>query len=237
MKQQLLKMKAFLVAVLLGVGTGAWADMTVGTTSSNYGTAISGVVTMSKGQSIHYEFTQTTAGTEFYHGFAVDVKTTTSTQLAVIRCDNWENTENTNSRFTNTFSDGWGTNGAEYFQTNYMNGASVDMTITYSAEGLFTMASTITKSENNYTYNWTKTFDGTPDQVNVTLVADHAQLVITDFPVPTISVPSTFDFSAAGTHAASPFDNGMWVEGTNVKTWKFGVDGSGVLLISTAIYL
>jgi len=190
--------------------------MTVGTTSSDYGTAISGVVTMSKGQSIHYAFTQTTAGTAFFHGFAVRVQTTASADLAAIRCDNWENIENTNSRFTNTFPNGWGADAAT-FQSTYMNGASVDMTITYSAEGAFTMASTITKDENDYTYNWTKTFDGTPDQVNVTLVADHAQLVITDYPVPTMSVPSTFDFSAAGTHAASPFDNSTWAEGTNVK--------------------
>ncbi len=211
----------------MGVSS-AWADMTVGTTSSDYGTAISGFVTMSKGQSIRYVFSQTTAGSAFFHGFAVAVNSTADAQLAAIRCDNWENIENTNTRFTNTFPEGWGSNGAEYYQTNYMNGASVDMTITYSNEGVFTMASTITKNENDYTYNWSRSFDGTPAQVKVSLVADHAQLVITDFPVPTISVPSTFDFSAAGTHSASPFDNGMWVEGTNVKTWKFSADGSSV---------
>lgn len=205
----------------MGVSS-AWADMTVGTTSSDYGTAISGFVTMSKGQSIRYVFSQTTAGSAFFHGFAVAVNSTADAQLAVIRCDNWENIENTNTRFTNTFSEGWGTNGAEYYQTNYMNGASVDMTITYSNEGVFTMASTITKNENDYTYNWSRSFDGTPAQVKVSLVADHAQLTITDYPVPTISVPSTFDFSGVGTHAASPFDKGVWDVGTNVNAIRFG---------------
>lgn len=202
-----------------GVGS-AWADMVIGTTSSTYGTAISGFVTMSKGQSIRYVFSQETAGTQFYHGFAVAVNNTSDTPLAVIRCDNWENIENTNSRFTNTFPAGWGDNAAT-FQSTIMNGASVDMTITYSGDGEFTMASTITKNENNYTYNWTKTFDGTPEQVKVSLEADHAQLTITNYPVPTISVPSTFDFSAIGTHAASPFDNSTWIKGTYANGIRF----------------
>ena len=222
MKLKHLLMKTLFVAVGLCVGQSVWADKTIGTVDSNYGTAMTGFITLQKGQSVHYVFTQDTKAEAFYHGFAVAVNKTDGTELSIIRCDNWENKDNSKSIFTNTFPEGWGSDMAS-FQSTVLDGATVDMTVTYSAAGIISMASTISNGVNDYTYNYTRSeaYAGTPDQVLVSLVADHAQITLTDWPVPTISVPSTFDFSNAATCSASPFNNCTWEKGTYVNAIRF----------------
>ena len=222
MKLKHLLMKTLFVAAGLCVGQSVWADKVIGTVDSNYGTAMTGFITLQKGQSVHYVFTQDTKAEAFYHGFAVAVNKTDGTELSIIRCDNWENKDNSKSIFTNTFPEGWGSD-MPSFQSTVLDGATVDMTVTYSAAGIISMASTISNGGNDYTYNYTRSeaYAGTPDQVLVSLVADHAQITLTDWPVPTISVPSTFDFSNAATCSASPFNNCTWVKGTNVNAIRF----------------
>ena len=82
-------------------------------------------MTLQKGQSVHYAFTQDTKAEAFYHGFAVAVNKTDGTSLSVIRCDNWENIDNSKSIFTNTFPEGWGSDMAS-FQSTVLAGATAD---------------------------------------------------------------------------------------------------------------
>lgn len=75
-----------------------------------------------------------------------------------IRNDNWDNTSASSTGCTSNFN--WDT------FTSDMDGSLVDMTVSYTAEGVFTMNSTITTtSGTKYTYSYTKTIDSKPSDI------------------------------------------------------------------------
>lgn len=77
-----------------------------------------------------------------------------------IRCDNWNNTANSNAGCVSNYV--WDT-----FK-NDMNGSLVDMTVEYAANGAFKMTATITTtSKKVYNYSFSTTIASKPSQLNL----------------------------------------------------------------------
>ena len=80
-----------------------------------------------------------------------------------IRCDNWNNTTNSNTGCVSNYV--WDT-----FK-NDMNGSLVDMTVEYAANGTFKMTATITTtSKKVYNYSFSTTIASKPSQLNLFFV-------------------------------------------------------------------
>ena len=218
--------KTLLVAAGLAVGaSNAWAE-TVGESdfSTGYLAANSTVKTMISGTKLHYVFTQAKATDANYKGWLLWVGANGATVnwdngISIVRGDNWDDkwplgtnpeTYGANTGCTSNFD--W-----DNFNTD-MNGATVDMTLTYTL-GAFTMASTITNGEKSYSYSYAKTISDAPVSIDVCLSVNAACLDITttEFVTPSITaIPCTYDFTAANALIA-PFDNGSIRRGTKVQ--------------------
>ena len=85
------------------------------------------------------------------------------TEYFGIRCDNWNNTTNSNTGCVSNYV--WDT-----FK-NDMNGSLVDMTVEYAANGVFKMTATITTtSKKVYNYSFSTTIASKPSQLNLFFV-------------------------------------------------------------------
>lgn len=157
---------------MLFVGaSSAWADEVFGTTSDGYLASKSTSITMYDGGTLHYEFSQTTRATNNYDGFVLVAEDRGGAKLIALRQDNWDNIASSNLGCTNNYN--W---------TDFpalMNGATVDMTITYN-NGTFEMTSTITGSDaNSYNYGYTKAIAGSPAAIVVYLSEEASQITLT----------------------------------------------------------
>ena len=80
-----------------------------------------------------------------------------------IRNDNWDNTTGSNTGCSSNFD--WNTFPAD------MNGSLVNMTVKYTAEGVFTMNATITTTTNKkYSYTYSKTISSKPASIRLFFV-------------------------------------------------------------------
>lgn len=85
------------------------------------------------------------------------------TEYFGVRCDNWNNTTNSNTGCVSNYV--WDT-----FK-NDMNGSLVDMTVEYAANGTFKMTATITTtSKKVYNYSFSTTIASKPSQLNLFFV-------------------------------------------------------------------
>ena len=85
------------------------------------------------------------------------------TEYFGIRCDNWNNTTNSNTGCVSNYV--WDT-----FK-NDMNGSLVEMTVEYAANGVFKMTATITTtSKKVYNYSFSTTIASKPSQLNLFFV-------------------------------------------------------------------
>ena len=85
------------------------------------------------------------------------------TEYFGIRCDNWNNTANSNTGCVSNYV--WDT-----FK-NDMNGSLVEMTVEYAANGAFKMTATITTtSKKVYNYSFSTTIASKPSQLNLFFV-------------------------------------------------------------------
>ena len=85
------------------------------------------------------------------------------TEYFGIRCDNWNNTTNSNTGCVSNYV--WDT-----FK-NDMNGSLVDMTVEYAANGTFKMTATITTtSKKVYNYSFSTTIASKPSQITLFFV-------------------------------------------------------------------
>ena len=106
------------------------------------------------------------------------------TEYFGIRCDNWNNTTNSNTGCVSNYV--WDT-----FK-NDMNGALVDMTVEYAANGTFKMTATITTtSKKVYNYSFSTTIASKPSLINLFFVnegsyIDGSSLVDTGIAAPVI---------------------------------------------------
>ena len=188
MKRKLQLLKTLLVAVgLLAGASDVWADEVIGTTSSDWNAAYSTTVTMADGGVQHYRFTQTTAAANNFDGFILIASNVSNGSRYAFMRQDWYDGEGTAGTFDYNYD-------TENFIAG-MNGATVDMTITYSS-GTLTMNSLVTyKTNYSYYYNYTKTIDGSPESINVCLSTYHAQL--------TITTSEYYDVKATLSHTAS----------------------------------
>lgn len=122
--------------------------------SVNYLDAMTEKVTLTPGQSWHYKFVNHNSnGTDNSKNYIVPVYDSEENKKVVIRADFWDDIKWANTGFTLT-SDA-GKNVWDAFIAN-MNGAIVDMTLSYSSENVFTMSSVINTSDEDtwrYSYN------------------------------------------------------------------------------------
>ena len=82
-----------------------------------------------------------------------------------LRCDNWDNTTNSNSGITSNFN--WDTFKAE------MNGSKVDITVTYQTSGVVNIAVKIAAaSGTNYTMSYSKQIASRPAQLTLFFVSE-----------------------------------------------------------------
>lgn len=123
--------------------------------TNSYLSSISEFRKVKKGGSLHIKFYNYTKGDEAWHNWYLlccsgpGLAATGAKEYFILRADNWENIKFANDGCTSNFN--WGT-----FKTD-MNGAIVDMTVTFAADGTVSMTSTITtaiKKEYNYSYKY-----------------------------------------------------------------------------------
>lgn len=87
------------------------------------------------------------------------------TEYFGIRCDNWDNTTGSNTGCSSNFN--WDT-----FKTD-MDGSTVDMTVSYSTDGIFTMnAEIVCKNGSSYTYSYEKSISGAPEKITLFFVSE-----------------------------------------------------------------
>ncbi len=120
--------------------------------STGYLDEMSNKVTLAPGESYNYKFINYNSGSSSqWLNYLVPVYTSEDVKTLVIRADNWEDMKETNAGCTSNFV--WGDANATFITE--MNGATVDMTINYSASNVLTMNAAIkTKSGYDWTYSY-----------------------------------------------------------------------------------
>lgn len=119
--------------------------------TNGYLSSISEWKKVKKGGSLHIKFYNYTKGAENYHNWCLlccsgpGLAATGAKEYFILRADNWENIKFSDDGCTSNFN--WDT-----FKSD-MNGAIVDMTVTFAADGNVSMSSVI-KTANNKTYNY-----------------------------------------------------------------------------------
>ena len=82
-----------------------------------------------------------------------------------VRCDNWDNTTGSSTGCTSNFN--WNT------FTSDMDGSLVDITVNYTAAGVYTMKAIITTTDNKvYNYSYTKTIASNPSKITLFFVSE-----------------------------------------------------------------
>lgn len=136
--------------------------------STDYLAASTDQVTLTPGSSYKYSFINYNNQTNNWNNFVVPVyKSSDDTRVITIRADNWEDMHQgawndeknaydygSNAGCNSDFSD-W-----DNF-TRQLNGANIDMTLSFTTDKVFKMASTITTSEGlTWTYSYTSDYSG-----------------------------------------------------------------------------
>ena len=123
--------------------------------STYYLTDMTDKVTLKPGESYRYQFVNHNSnGSDNTKNWVLPVYDSNDTKTIVVRADNWEDEAKANSGCTNNFN--W---------TNFiskMDGATVDMTVSFTTDKKFTMSADIVTSTNdNWTYSYTSDYSGT----------------------------------------------------------------------------
>ena len=124
--------------------------------STYYLTDMTDKVTLKPGESYRYQFVNHNSnGSDNSKNWVLPVYDSSDTKTIVVRADNWEDEANANSGCTNNYN--W---------TNFiseMDGATVDMTVSFTTDKKFTMsADIVTSTAKNWTYSYTSDYTGTP---------------------------------------------------------------------------
>lgn len=219
--------KSLLLAAGLMVGANGLNAETVGDegNTTDYLGAHSTVQTIADGGSMHYVFSQTKATDANYKGWLLWVgstgaEVTWANGISIVRGDNWDDRWPTGTDADNNPTYGSNAGCSSNFNwdnfSTQMNGATVDMTVSYSS-GSLTMTSTITASDDTeFSYNYTKTVDGTPASIDVCLSVNKAYLNITtaEYTAVITGLPTTYTTAFTSTSTA-PFIGGEIVVDNN----------------------
>lgn len=129
---------------------------------------------ISQGESMSFHFLNYSDATDNWHNWALYGASATHgasgyEEYFGIRCDNWDNTTGSNSGCSSNFN--WDT-----FKSD-MDGSRVDMTVDYSASGVFTMTSDITTANGEmYTYNYSKSLGTSPETITLFFVSEKSYI-------------------------------------------------------------
>ena len=134
------------------------------------GTASLGAMTdkvrLYPGDSYSYSFKNyNNGGTDNYRNFLVPVYNPSDVLVIAVRADNWENMHHVGET--------WGSNAgctSDFNWTNWvanMNGATVNMTVSFTAEKKYTMSSTITTVDGSTTWHYSYTNDYTDSPIDL----------------------------------------------------------------------
>lgn len=140
-----------------------------------------------KGESMTFHFMNYSDEAQNWHNWCLYGASTTHggygyTEYFGVRCDNWDNTTGSNSGCSCNFN--WDT-----FKTD-MNGSRVDMTVEYSASGVFNMNSEITTIDNKvYSYGYSKSVSASPQTITLFFVSENSYIDGSDID----AVPSLCD--------------------------------------------
>ena len=146
--------------------------------TTGYMAATSNKVTLAPGESYHYNFKNyNSGGNGTWNNYLLAAYDGNDVVKAVVRADNFEVVDWKDTGCSNNFN--W---------TNFvskMNGATVDMTVSYSASNVLNMTATITTNEatpSTWTYSYTSDYTGSgislSDNIKIALSVDHAWLDI-----------------------------------------------------------
>jgi len=143
--------------------------------STDYLVATSSQITLNPGDSYHYNFINYNGGGKNnWNNWTLPVYNTSGDRVITVRADNWEDLHNV--------GDAWGSNlgctsnfNWDFF-TGELNGATVDMTVTFTKDKVFNMASTIT-TVGGSTWNYSYTNDYAESPISLT-ANDHIKVAL-----------------------------------------------------------
>ena len=152
--------------------------------STEYVTTTSEKVTLKPGESYHYNFINYNNGTTNHNNWILPVYDTSDARVISVRADNWEDMHHVGET--------WGSNAgctSDFNWTNFpgnLNGANVDMTVTFTKDKVFNMSSTINTVDGSiWHYSYTNDYTNSPisltsnDYVKVALSVSRSWLDIT----------------------------------------------------------
>ena len=230
--KQLLTKTLLVAAGLLAGASNVWADEVVGEGdfSTGYLEATSAITTMTSGGSLHYVFTVTKTANKNWQNWILYVgptgeAVTWANGFVILRGDNWEDKWRTSASDNGSAAGCWNdfewgdwdaTDECHPDFCSFMNGATVDMTVTYES-GMLNMVATVEKESVTKNYKFYKFIDGAPESVDACLSVNGAQLTITtaDYTPadPYYNVTRILqDFSNAGT-----INNGWSYQNDNIS--------------------
>ena len=162
--------------------------------STDYLAATSSKITLKPGESYHYSFINYNTGGYYtnyskkqinaWNNWILPVYNSSDENVIAVRLDNWEDKHHVGET--------WGSNAgcsSDFNWTNFsgnVNGATVDMTVTFTADKKFTMSSTInTVDGSTWSYSYTNDYTDSPidltsnDYIKVALSVSRSWLDIT----------------------------------------------------------
>ena len=216
--------------------------------STEYLGALSTKVTLKPGESYHYSFINYNKGQNNWNNWLLPVYDASDNCVITVRADNYEDKYHV--------GDQWGSNAGCTSNFSWddfpgeLNGATVDMTVTFTAEKVFQMSSTITTvSGLTWNYSYTNNYEDSPisltsnDYIKVALSVSRSwlDLLSEDYSVVAATIGeygwATFssDYALDFEHATTGLEAFMITgyEGTTVTTSKVTGTvpaGTGLLL-------
>lgn len=133
--------------------------------STEYLGALSTKMTLKPGESYHYSFINYNKGENNYNNWILPVYDATDTRVITVRADNWEDMHHVGET--------WGSNAgciSDFNWANFpgeLNGATIDMTVTFTKEKVFQMTSKIT-TVSGQTWNYSYSNDYTESPISLT---------------------------------------------------------------------
>lgn len=153
--------------------------------STDYLKATSNKITLKPGESYHYSFINYNNGSTNHNNWTLPVYNTSDVRVITLRADNWEDMHYVGG-------DTWGSNTgctSDFNWTNFpgnINGATVDMTVTFTKDKVFNMSSTInTVDGSTWHYSYANNYTDSPisltsdDYIKVALSVSRSWLDIT----------------------------------------------------------
>ena len=129
--------------------------------STDYLGASSSTITLKPGESYHYHFINYGKGENNWNNWILPVYNANDDRVITVRADNWEDMHHV--------GDTWGSNAGCTSNFNWtdfpgnINGATVDMTVTFTVDKKFTMACTInTVDGSEWSYSYSNDYTDSP---------------------------------------------------------------------------